>query len=54
MVHESIRKNAAYFTNLMPMFAQRLAQRDYDLILTTPVKKRLLMKMYIIGKGIHA
>nr|KAG5709594.1 hypothetical protein BaRGS_001644 [Batillaria attramentaria] len=49
MVHESIRKNAAHFMTLMPMFAQRLAQRDYDLILLSPLKKRLLLKMYIIA-----
>lgn len=49
MVHGSIRKNAAHFMTLMPMFAQRLAQRDYDLILVSPIKKRLLLKMYIIA-----
>lgn len=49
MVLESIRKNAARFMALMPMFAQRLAQRDYDLILVSPLKKRLLLKMYIIA-----
>lgn len=49
MVQEPIRKNAANFMTLMPMFARRLAQRDYDFILVPPVKKRLLLKMYIIG-----
>ncbi|XP_076462253.1 uncharacterized protein LOC143294718 [Babylonia areolata] len=49
MVQESIRKNAAHFMTLMPVFAQRLAQRDYDLILVPPLKKRLLLKMYIIA-----
>ncbi|XP_025111516.1 uncharacterized protein LOC112574565 [Pomacea canaliculata] len=44
-----IRKNAANFMTLMPMFARRLAQRDYDFILVPPVKKRLLLKMYIIA-----
>jgi len=34
---------------LMPMFSQRLAQRDYDLILVPPHKKRILLKMYILG-----
>lgn len=49
MVHAPIRKNAAHFMTLMPMFAQRLAQRDYDFIFLSPLKKRLLMKMYIIA-----
>ncbi|KAL8586792.1 hypothetical protein ACOMHN_061305 [Nucella lapillus] len=49
MVQESIRRNAAHFMTLMPMFAQRLAQRDYDFILVPPLKKRLLLKMYIIS-----
>jgi hypothetical protein len=52
MVHESIRKNAAHFMTLMPMFSQRLAQRDYDLILVSPLRKRLLLRMYIIGKAL--
>lgn len=50
MVQDSIRKNAAHFMTLMPMFAQRLAQRDYDFILVPPHKKRLLLKMYIVGE----
>ena len=50
MVQEPIRKNAAYFMTLMPVFAQRLAQRDYDFILVPPNKKRLLLKMYIVGE----
>lgn len=50
MVQEPIRKNAAHFMTLMPMFAQRLAQRDYDFILVPPNKKRLLLKMYIVGE----
>ena len=50
MVQEPIRKNAAHFMTLMPMFAQRLAQRDYDFILVPPNKKRLLLKMYTVGE----
>lgn len=48
-VKKSIRRTAAEFMKMVPMFSQRLAQRDYDFILVNPVKKRLLMKMYILG-----
>lgn len=48
-VKKSIRKTAAEFMSMVPMFSYRLAQRDYELILVNPVKKRLLMKMYILG-----
>ncbi|XP_005107153.1 uncharacterized protein LOC101860523 [Aplysia californica] len=48
-VKENIRQNAARFVEMMPAFAQRLAQRDYDLILAHPVRKRLLFKMSMIG-----
>lgn len=48
-VKRSIRRTAAEFMTMVPMFSQRLAQRDYDFILVNPVKKRLLMKMYIMG-----
>ena len=49
-VKKTIRKTAGEFMTMVPMFSQRLAQRDYDFILVNPVKKRLLMKMYIMGK----
>ena len=48
-VKKSVRKTAAEFMSLVPMFSRRLAQRDYDFILVNPVKKRLLLKMYIMG-----
>lgn len=34
----------------MPAFAKRLAQRDYDFILINPMKRRMLLKMYCMGK----
>ncbi|XP_050403384.1 uncharacterized protein LOC126819417 [Patella vulgata] len=52
-VKESIRNNAAEFLKLMPMFSRRLAQRDYDYILVSPLKKRLLLKMNIIGMFLY-
>ncbi|XP_053393909.1 uncharacterized protein LOC123525355 isoform X2 [Mercenaria mercenaria] len=48
-VKKTIRKTAAEFMPMIPMFSQRLAQRDYDFILVPPHKKRLLLKMYIMG-----
>ena len=46
---ESVRKTAKEFLKLMPSFAKRLAQREYDLILVPPRKRRLLLKMYALG-----
>ncbi|XP_061192548.1 uncharacterized protein LOC133200775 [Saccostrea echinata] len=48
-VKESIRKTAKEFLSVMPLFSQRLAQRDYDLILVSPMKRRMLLKMYCMG-----
>ncbi|XP_060587857.1 uncharacterized protein LOC132743356 [Ruditapes philippinarum] len=48
-VKKSIRRTAAEFMPMVPMFSQRLAQRDYDFILVPPHKKRILLKMYIMG-----
>ena len=53
-VKKSVRKTAAEFMSLVPMFSRRLAQRDYDFILVNPVKKRLLLKMYIMGMFIYS
>ena len=49
----SIRETAKEFLKLMPLFAKRLAQRDYDLILVPPVKRRLLLKMYALSVFIN-
>ena len=53
-VKKSVRKTAAEFMSLVPMFSRRLAQRDYDFILVNPVKKRILLKMYIMGMSIYS
>lgn len=50
-VKKSIRRTAAEFMKHIPMFSQRLAQRDYEMILVPPHKKRLLLKMYILGEN---
>lgn len=50
-VKESIRKTANEFLSVMPLFSQRLAQRDYDLILVSPMKRRMLLKMYCMGES---
>lgn len=49
-VKESIRQTATEFMKMMPMMVRRLAQREYDFILVPPVKRRLLFKMYCMGK----
>eukprot|EP00794_Sanderia_malayensis_P007985 gene7985-8842_t len=46
---QSIRETAKEFLKLMPSFSKRLAQREYDLSLVSPVKRRLLLKMYALG-----
>lgn len=49
-VKESIRHTAAEFMKLIPVFVRRLAQREYDFILVSPMKRRMLLKMYCMGK----
>ncbi|XP_071119124.1 uncharacterized protein [Haliotis cracherodii] len=48
-VKDSIRETAEELMKLMPMFTRRLAQRDYDLILVSPLKRRMLLKMTVMG-----
>ncbi|XP_046561288.1 LOW QUALITY PROTEIN: uncharacterized protein LOC124270288 [Haliotis rubra] len=48
-VKDSIRETAAELMKLMPMFTRRLAQRDYDLILVSPLKRRMLLKMTVLS-----
>ncbi|XP_052073966.1 uncharacterized protein LOC127711841 isoform X2 [Mytilus californianus] len=48
-VKDSIRNTARQFLAVMPAFAKRLAQRDYDFILINPMKRRMLLKMYCMG-----
>ena len=47
---ESIRHTATEFMKMMPTFVRRVAQREYDFILLSPLKRRMLLKMYCIGK----
>lgn len=46
---QSVRETAKEFLKLMPSFSKRLAQREYDLVLVPPRKRRLLLKMYALG-----
>jgi len=45
----SIKETSDEFIKLMPSFKKRLRQREYDFILMTPLKRRLLLKMYIMS-----
>ena len=45
----SVRETSQEFIKLMPSFKKRLAQREYDLILVPPMKRRMLLKMYVLG-----
>ena len=49
-VKNSIRHTAAEFMKMMPQFTRRVTQREYDFILMNPVKRRMLLKMYCMGK----
>lgn len=49
-VKPSIRVTAKELMKLLPSFKERLAQREYDFILVSPMKKRMLLKMYALGK----
>ncbi|XP_067933350.1 uncharacterized protein [Watersipora subatra] len=48
-VKDSIRTTAADLMRIMPMFVKRLAQREYDMLLMTPMKRRILLKLYCMG-----
>jgi len=45
----SIKETSEEFIKLMPSFKRRLKQREYDFILVPPVKRRILLKMYIMS-----
>ena len=34
---------------MLPSFTRRLQQRDFDLILATPLRKRMLLKMFAVS-----
>lgn len=48
-VKPSISVTAKELMKLLPSFKQRLAQREYDFILMSPMKRRMLLKMYALG-----
>ena len=52
-VKDSIRRTAGEFMRLMPGFVRRLAQREYDLIMVRPIKRRILLKLYCMGKSLY-
>lgn len=50
---KSVHKIAKELNKLMPDFRQRLDQREYDFILMSPLKRRMLLKMYVIGTFVN-
>ncbi|CAD5124369.1 DgyrCDS12661 [Dimorphilus gyrociliatus] len=48
-VKESIRQTAKDFIMMKAKFAKRLAARDVEFALASPVKKRMMLKMYCIA-----
>ena len=48
-VKKTIRETAKEFGKLMPQMRKRLDQREYDFILLSPLKRRMLLKMYVLG-----
>ena len=49
----SVKETSEEFIRLMPSFRKRLKQREYDFILMPPMKRRLLLKMYILSVFIN-
>ena len=45
----SIKETSEEFIKLMPSFKKRLKQREYDFILVSPLKRRMLLKMYVMS-----
>ncbi|KAK3727861.1 hypothetical protein QZH41_001640 [Actinostola sp. cb2023] len=52
-VKKSVRETAKEFMKLMPQMRKRLDQREHDFILMNPVKKRMLLKMYVLGAFVN-
>ena len=52
-VKKTIRETAKEFMTLMPHMRKRLDQREYDFILMDPMKKRMLLKMYVLGTFVN-
>jgi len=49
----NIQKTANELIQLLPSLRCRLEQREHDLILVPPVKRRLLLKMFVLSTFIH-
>ena len=45
----TVRQTAKEFEKMMPQMRKRLDQREYDFILLSPMKRRMLLKMYTLG-----
>lgn len=52
-VKKSVRETSKEFMKLMPQMRKRLDQREHDFILMGPVKKRMLLKMYVLGAFVN-
>ena len=52
-VKKTIRETAKEFMIMMPQMRKRLDQREYDFILMDPMKKRMLLKMYVLGTFVN-
>jgi hypothetical protein len=52
-VKKSVKETAKEFMKLMPQMRKRLDQREYDFILMNPVKRRMLLKMYVLGAFVN-
>ncbi|XP_032219672.2 uncharacterized protein LOC5519119 [Nematostella vectensis] len=50
---KSVRETAKEFMKMMPQMRKRLDQREYDFILMSPLKKRMLLKMYVLGAFVN-
>ena len=48
----TIRATAQEFLQLMPAFSLRLAQREFDFLLVRPVKRRIILKLFIVGMSV--
>ena len=52
-VKKSVRQTAKEFMTLMPQMRKRLDQRECDFTLVDPMKKRMLLKMYVLGTFVN-
>lgn len=52
-VKKTVRDTAKELMTLMPQMRKRLDQREYDFILMDPMKKRMLLKMFVLGTFVN-